>query len=356
MFKKLILCVVAIALVMGATACSVQNTDEVSESPVAEVNESYASENSPKPTVLEDCFQMETFNSEAEFNAAILKAREQNDGDVCALAEITEYYRPKNLLEGLSFHEIHVTDYYVSYWYWNKDHIDEATFTWKRTTSPGAAMNGIYDLGAMSIRDIIHNGIKYVFMEFVDPDTGNSGGYEVLWIKDDKVFGASIPSGFSDEEMLAFCDYEVVKVIEPSNNTQLKRPPEMQLQYTIDGQPHSVSVLPGTCSWMYDNDDGTSSGIEADSFGPLDSVEHMPKIEKTANLKELRINFTLTPDSYTVRCWHDIHIGDYDAYEQYETVNVSDNTVALSDDVKGYIYETYAKWPQGNAYYCFYVK
>ena len=52
----------------------------------------------------------------------------------------------------------------------------------------------------------------------------------------------------------------------------------------------------------------------------------------------------------------DSYIKKSEAYEKYyEVVEISDDTFTVPADNKGYIYEVHATWPQGNAYYAFYI-
>lgn len=73
-------------------------------------------------------------------------------------------------------------------------------------------MNELYGRGAISEREIEYKGIKYVFLEWADPETGKSAGYSINWVDKDKSFGASVPTGYTDDEMLAFCHIETVYV------------------------------------------------------------------------------------------------------------------------------------------------
>jgi len=68
----------------------------------------------------------------------------------------------------------------------------------------------VYDLGAILIREIEHNDIRYVFLEWADPKTGESSGFAVHWVDGGKCLSVSIPAGYTDGEMLQFCDYETV--------------------------------------------------------------------------------------------------------------------------------------------------
>jgi len=143
--------------------------------------------------------------------------------------------------------------------------------------------------------------------------------------------------------------------VEESSEIPREEIPELQLEYNVDGMPHKVTALRGVCNWTFDN--GTA--VLTDSAHPLNSVEYMPEIKKNDQLESLKITFTLTPDSYTVRRWHESCIGEtYEQYkyEQYEEITITDDTITLSHNDNGYIYEVYATWPQSYIYYSFYVK
>ncbi|MDD4729787.1 MAG: M56 family metallopeptidase [Dysgonamonadaceae bacterium] len=134
-------------------------------------------------------------------------------------------------------------------------------------------------------------------------------------------------------------------------STYLKDIPTMQLKYTIEGTTDKVTVKPGTSSWNYNNE-----SIEIESPHPLDSVGFIPKIIKSDNLNEITVIFSSTPTSYTVRYWADNYIGNEKAYEDfYNVVEISNDIIVLPNGEPGYIYEIHAMWPQGNAYYAFYV-
>ena len=152
------------------------------------------------------------FDSDEMLIAAIKEAKNTNKNDYLDLASISELYKPETVPENLYFEEIHVIKEYISYHYVNQNQIEYANFTWFREMKPEVAMNGLYGRGAISEREIEHNGIKYVFLEWVDSETGKSDGYTIHWVKDDKPYAASIPAGWTDEEILAFCQIETVPV------------------------------------------------------------------------------------------------------------------------------------------------
>lgn len=72
-------------------------------------------------------------------------------------------------------------------------------------------MNELDRLGT-SVREIEYKGIKYVFLEWFDQEKDKTGGYSILWADKEKAYQASIPEGYTDDEMLAFCQIETVSV------------------------------------------------------------------------------------------------------------------------------------------------
>ena len=204
----MLITVILAVFIMAIVGCSLQNIVEVGDVNVPENSQPVAHSQI-----------IDSFNNEIELNTAILKAREQVGEDVLSLADITEYYCPTILLDGFTVHRIRVSEFYISYHYSDENNNDAGSFTWFRMKDPETLMNGIYDVGAMSVRELEYDGIIYVFMEFADTETGESDGYEVRWNKDGKSFGASIPAGYSDEEVLSFCNFETVSVMESDTYT-----------------------------------------------------------------------------------------------------------------------------------------
>ncbi|HWR19982.1 MAG TPA: hypothetical protein VN608_10195 [Clostridia bacterium] len=219
-FVKCLLCVLALSLL--ATACSAQNPINVG---------SFNSDETPPLCLMELYFdseeqllstisqvKSEKSKTDAIDGAVIVesdKAGEQRYGaklDALELARISEFYKPVNILDGMSFKEISVKNEYVSYLYANENQSEFATFTWFREMSPDVAMNGLYGRGAISEREIEHDGVKYIFLEWADPETGESAGFSIHWVVEGKAYQASVPSGYTDDQMLEFCQFEYVCV------------------------------------------------------------------------------------------------------------------------------------------------
>jgi len=128
------------------------------------------------------------------------------------LASITSYYRPSYILDGMTLSEIMVTMGVVSYRYANEDESAFAFFSLVIGTTPEVHMNDLFGRGAMSERILEYNGVEYVFLGWMDTETGKLAGYGVHWVVGEECFIATIDAGYTDEEMLAFCQFEVVVV------------------------------------------------------------------------------------------------------------------------------------------------
>lgn len=142
----------------------------------------------------------------------------------------------------------------------------------------------------------------------------------------------------------------------------LKEPPALTVVY---GEESRMESLRGTSSWMYENEDGTWTGIAADSMHPLEAKEYMPCLEllpvaasSRSHLK-VRMQWDTIPDNVTVRCWSEAHWGQYDAESEelsVRTLMVDSNmetapiiSVELKDG--SYVYEVIAEWNSAETYH-----
>ena len=132
--------------------------------------------------------------------------------DSANLASLSVFYRPSCILEGLVLDEILVADNFIFYYFSNTEGTVTTALNWYRTQSPEIHMNELFGRGAISEREIEYNGVNYVFLEWMDPWTGDSDGFSVFWVVNGECYHASIQTGYTDEEMLAFCQFEVVVV------------------------------------------------------------------------------------------------------------------------------------------------
>lgn len=154
----------------------------------------------------------------------------------------------------------------------------------------------------------------------------------------------------------------------PKNNAAsqetvtLKEPSVLTVVY---GEKSRIEALRGTSSWMYQNEDGTWTGIEADSMHPLDAKEYMPCLEllpvmtsSRSHLK-VRMQWDTIPDKVTVRCWNESYWGQYDAESEEVPakllcIDSSDGcdayfSVELKDG--SYVYEVIAEWNSAETYH-----
>jgi len=149
----------------------------------------------------------------------------------------------------------------------------------------------------------------------------------------------------------------------------LSEPPALRVSCAME----SIEALRGTSSWWYENEDGTCTGIEADSMHPLQAKEYMSSLSLQptylSHIDSLAayLSFNVLPDSLVVRCWSEEYWGRDDAGNDCELLAVEEAEIGpektgfllkLKDG--SYIYEVTASWENaerygGTAYYSFYT-
>ncbi len=154
----------------------------------------------------------------------------------------------------------------------------------------------------------------------------------------------------------------------PLNVTE---PPELVV---VCGEER-ITALKGTYSWMYNNGDGTTTGVESESAHPLECKELMPDLPLAYSTKssidvfKAHLQFAIEPDEIVVRywstdCWNKPSEKSYELEVQALEVDFVDGSVATDYIVKllekNNIYEVIAKWNSseeysGTAYYSFYT-
>lgn len=122
------------------------------------------------------------------------------------------------------------------------------------------------------------------------------------------------------------------------SKTQLKEPPEL----IVRSNDYEVHAVLGTYSWSYDNRDGTSTGIEADSGPPTELVTDQEDTLNTKLDSEISLAFDHDPLLIEVYIWG--------RTERSRKVAVEDLTF-LTDQTGDVVYEIYAKWNRGTAHY-----
>lgn len=127
--------------------------------------------------------------------------------------------------------------------------------------------------------------------------------------------------------------------------------PSLQLEYQHNNENNTIIINHGTASWRY-----KEKGIESDAVHPLDSVASIPEIVTMEDSTEIKLKFSLSPSSYTIRSWTNEYIDNREAYDNYyEDVVVTNDSFVVPNDDEGYTFMVHAFWPQGNAYYGFRV-
>ncbi len=118
----------------------------------------------------------------------------------------------------------------------------------------------------------------------------------------------------------------------------------------VQNSKTQIQAWRGTTSWMYDNNDGTWSGIQSDSMHPLDCQSSLPVI-KVRQRTTLTLYFEGDPTEITVRRYKP----DAKDFEDFDEIKVSGNTFDVKAD--DYVYEVRASWEaqkySGTVYYAF---
>lgn len=146
--------------------------------------------------------------------------------------------------------------------------------------------------------------------------------------------------------------YGVSTMLIPNDGGTIKQsnfPAEPPILYVISGSS-AVQAWRGTHSWFVENEDGTGSGICADSPHPLDCIEDIQAVKVTKKAT-LTLNFEEAPTSITVRRYK-LNSSDNDSYDEIVL-----NGNSLEVKAGEYLYEVIASWNRqqynGTAYYAF---
>ena len=187
------------------------------------------------------------------------------------------------------------------------------------------------------------------------------------------ILGTEISRGFW-EEMLPETDIESSGATEGTetvpNETILKEPPVL----TVVCGNKTAEALRGTTSWMYQNEDGTSTSFEADSMHPLQAKEYMTPLDiipiPISSIDPLKadLQWNTIPDKVLVRCWNEEYWGQSTAESEEIPVRILmiDSNIETAPIVSiglkdgNYIYEVVAEWNSaekysGTAHYSFYT-
>ncbi len=117
----------------------------------------------------------------------------------------------------------------------------------------------------------------------------------------------------------------------------IKKPPDL----TISSNSNKINAVLGTYSWHYNNDDGTFTGIEADSNSPSVLVENKTPLNVELG-SDINLHFAKTPQKFEVNIWGD--------GQKIKEITVEGTSFKVKK-VGRTIYEIYATWEQGTAHY-----
>lgn len=131
------------------------------------------------------------------------------------------------------------------------------------------------------------------------------------------------------------------KEIKVASN-QLEKPPSIHFLYNDE----KYQLMLGTYSWVIENEDGTTTGVEADCAAPPELVKHQEFKIIAKNHTPVKVVFDNEPERYEIGIWENNQL--------YETVTVDeDHSFLLSADKEkdSIVYELVAYWSQGSASY-----
>ncbi|MCM1989226.1 hypothetical protein [Oceanirhabdus seepicola] len=126
------------------------------------------------------------------------------------------------------------------------------------------------------------------------------------------------------------------------NVTSLTNPPELTV--TVDTK--SITAVLGTYSWNIDNGDGTVTSIESDSEAPPELAKDQNEALIVKQKSSIVLNFENKPTDYIVNIW------EGNTQSTHEVINGE----IIAPQQKGLVvFEVYAHWKEGSAYYAFSV-
>ncbi|MBR0081832.1 MAG: hypothetical protein IJP98_03720 [Clostridia bacterium] len=130
------------------------------------------------------------------------------------------------------------------------------------------------------------------------------------------------------------------------------RPPAL----TVSAGERSVTASLSTYSWVYDNSDGTATGIDADGLHPLEAEPYMEPLP-LGDAETITLSFA--PDctliDVSIRAWDESLLGDFQNDEAfYRPVWMRDGDTITIKPIGSAVYEVYATFTgagRGSAYY-----
>ncbi len=162
-------------------------------------------------STVDACYTYEFFVSEGELIAAVEAKRADPSADEERVGSLTEYCRPGTVPAGLVLDGINVAgggnggSAYVEVIYSAAEgRRVSASLLWFRERAEESVVRAEAGAG-QTLEWVQRKGVSYALYR-------SETACSVYWICDHRSFSASFTGDFSDEEMLAFCQYEVVPI------------------------------------------------------------------------------------------------------------------------------------------------
>ena len=144
------------------------------------------------------------------------------------------------------------------------------------------------------------------------------------------------------------------------NSVETNRPifnvefPDMSIVYYLNDTMYEITAFQGASSWTIITEDGSSVTSMPVSLSPIQAINELPMINRTVNDEEIILwilSLDVVPDAITARRWNvnnlekavAQHSYDFD-YENYEDVDIINNSITVPYSENEYVYEITASW------------
>lgn len=183
--------------------------------------------------------------------------------------------------------------------------------------------------------------------------TSSVNGDQIPYTNNQSNFGAGFGYQYGAEkgtvEVYLNDSWRIFATEQVREQIQFPENPKQPPALTVVCCDNGVEALSGTASWAYLHEDGVVRRIEFDSLHPLQAKEHMPILPllpntaTTSDMRKAYLQWGITPDSISVRCWSEECWGQADAKSENVTLAGSEEFVILLKDGNN-IYEVIAEW------------
>jgi hypothetical protein len=145
----------------------------------------------------------------------------------------------------------------------------------------------------------------------------------------------------------------------PEDATIPERTPLLEVSLSADNGVQRAQAAQLTHSWQTVLPNGDGSGYVADAVHPLQIQDYSHVTLTLVGDGKIALRWDdYPPRSVTVRRWNAIYesTADISVWDDSERIAFDGTGFAIADDGNDYIYEVYAKWPEGDSYYAFRVE